>query len=288
MKRLALAFTLGAALVAGAAQAQSPANWSAPGEPLQIGKNLYYVGTEGIAAFLITTPEGHILIDGAMPTSAPLIEASIRKVGFDPKDVKVLLNTHAHFDHAAGLAQLKADTGATMVASAGDKPALEGGTYIGSEEVAAFDFAPVKVDRVIGDGESVELGGVALTAHLTPGHSPGCTTWTFPVEIAGKARQAVLYCSTSVAANRLVSKDKGPQYPGIVDDYRASFAKLGQMKADVFLAPHAEQFGLAEKRERLAAGDAEAFVDPTELPAVVAASRAAFETALKRQEEAAR
>lgn len=286
MKALALTFTLGAALVSGAAQAQ-PANWSAPGEPLQIGENLYYVGTEGIAAFLITTPEGHFLIDGAMPTSAPLIEASIRKVGFDPKDVKVLLNTHAHFDHTGGLAQLKADTGAILVASAGDKPALESGKYIGSEEVAAFDFAPVKVDRVIGDGETVELGGVVLTAHLTPGHSPGCTTWTFPVEIAGETRQAILYCSTSVAANRLVSKDKGPQYPGIVADYRASFAKLGQMKADVFLAPHAEQFGLAQKREKRAAGDAEAFIDPTELPAVVTASQAAFETALKRQEEAA-
>ncbi len=288
MKRLALAFTLGAALVGGVAPAQAPAAWSAPGAPLQIGEHLYYVGPAGIAAYLITTPEGHFLIDGAMPTSAPLIEASIRTAGFDPKDVKVLLNTHAHFDHTGGLAQLKADTGATLVASAGDKPALESGKYIGSEEVAAFDFAPVKVDRVIGDGETVVLGDVALTAHMTPGHSPGCTTWTFPVEIAGKVRKALLYCSTSVAANRLVSKDKGPQYPGIVEDYRASFAKLGQMTADVFLAPHAEQFGLAEKRERLAAGDAEAFVDPAELPAVVAASQAAFEAALKTQEEAAR
>ena len=174
MKRLAPVLAAGAALLAGAAQAQ-PASWSAPGEPLQIGDNLYYVGTEGIAAFLITTPEGHILIDGAMPTSAPLIEASIRKVGFDPKDVKILLNTHAHFDHSGGLAQLKADTGATLIASAADRPALESGAYVGSEEVAAFDFPPVKVDRVIGDGETVELGGVALTAHLTPGHSPGCT-----------------------------------------------------------------------------------------------------------------
>ncbi|MBA4792138.1 MAG: subclass B3 metallo-beta-lactamase [Phenylobacterium sp.] len=287
MKRLAPVLAAGAALLAGAAQAQ-PASWSAPGEPLQIGGNLYYVGTEGIAAFLITTPEGHILIDGAMPTSAPLIEASIRKVGFDPKDVKILLNTHAHFDHSGGLAQLKADTGATLIASAADRPALESGEYVGSEEVAAFDFPPVKVDRVIGDGETVELGGVALTAHLTPGHSPGCTTWTFPVQIAGRTRQALLYCSTSVAANRLVSKDEGPQYPGIVEDYQASFEKLGQMKADVFLAPHAEQFGLTKKRERLAAGDAEAFVDPTELPAVVAASKAAFETALKTQKETAR
>lgn len=286
MRRMAIAL---ATVVVGAgagAQAQ-PAAWSAPGAPLQIAENLYYVGTEGIAAFLVTTPEGHILIDGAMPTSAPLIEDSIRKAGFKPSDVKILLNTHAHFDHTGGLAQLKADTGAILVASAGDKPALESGKYIGSEEVAAFDFAPVKVDRVIGDGESVELGGLTLTAHLTPGHSPGCTTWTFPVEIAGRTRQAILYCSTSVAANRLVSKDRGPQYPGIVEDYQASFDKLAKMKADVFLAPHAEQFGLAEKRARLQAGKAEAFVDPTELQAVVAASKAAFETALARQKEAA-
>jgi metallo-beta-lactamase class B len=134
----------------------------------------------------------------------------------------------------------------------------------------------------------VSLGGVVLTANLTPGHTAGCTTWTFPVRIEGKTYRALYYCSTSVAANRLASKARGPQYPGIVDDYRRSFARLKTMQADVFLAPHAEQFGLAGKRARLAAGEKTAFVEPADLPRTVGASEAAFETELGRQQASAR
>lgn len=284
MKRLAVL----AALVAMPAQAQSPAAWTTPTEPFKIAGNLYYVGTAGIGAYLITTPQGHILIDGAMPGSAKDIEASITKLGFAPSEVKVLLNTHAHFDHAGGLAELKRDTGAKLAASAGDKIALETGKYPGSEEVKAFDFAPVKVDRALEDGERLSMGGIALTAHLTPGHSAGCTTWTFPVMIDGVSRQAMIYCSTSVAANRLVSKTKGPQYPGIVADYEKSFAKLKTMKADVFLAPHAEQFGMTEKRDALAAGGPNPFIDPGLLQKTVAASEKAFREELAKQQDAAK
>ncbi|MDP1599331.1 MAG: subclass B3 metallo-beta-lactamase [Phenylobacterium sp.] len=286
MKRLAVL----AALVAmpAQAQAQSPAAWTTPTEPFKIAGNLYYVGTAGIGAYLITTPQGHILIDGAMPGSAKDIEASITKLGFAPSEVKVLLNTHAHFDHAGGLAELKRDTGAKLAASAGDKIALETGKYPGSEEVKAFDFAPVKVDRALEDGERLSMGGIALTAHLTPGHSAGCTTWTFPVMIEGVSRQAMIYCSTSVAANRLVSKTKGPQYPGIVADYEQSFAKLKTMKADVFLAPHAEQFGMTEKRAALAAGGPNPFIDPGLLQKTVAASEKAFREELAKQQDAAK
>lgn len=284
MKHLAVL----AALVALPAQAQSPAAWTTPTAPFKIADNLYYVGTVGIGAYLITTPQGHILIDGAMPGSAKDIEASITKLGFAPSQVKVLLNTHAHFDHAGGLAELKRDTGAKLAASAGDKVALETGKYPGSEEVKAFDFAPVKVDRALEDGERLSMGGVAFTTHLTPGHSAGCTTWTFPVMIDGVSRQAMIYCSTSVAANRLVSKTKGPQYPGIVADYEKSFAKLKTMKADVFLAPHAEQFGMAEKRAALAAGGPNPFIDPGLLQKTVAASEKAFREELAKQQDAAK
>ncbi|HEY9234698.1 MULTISPECIES: subclass B3 metallo-beta-lactamase [Phenylobacterium] len=286
MKRLVLA--LGLLACASAAQAQMPASWTAPTEPFQIADNLYYVGTEGISVFLITTPQGHILIDGAMPTSAKPIEASIAKLGFKLSDVKVLLNTHAHFDHTGGLAELKADTGAQFAASAGDRQALESGKYIGSEDVEAFDFAPVKVDRVLNDGDTVTLGGATLTAHVTPGHTAGCTTWTFPVTIKGEAHQAVLYCSTSVAANRLASKAKGPQYPGIVADYEKTFQRLRSLNGDVFLAPHAEQFGLVEKRARLAAGGPNPFIDPSALQKTVAASEQAFRQALAKQQKAAK
>ncbi|KQW72859.1 hypothetical protein ASE17_07765 [Phenylobacterium sp. Root77] len=277
------------ALLASAAPAlaQSPANWSAPTKPFRIADNLYYVGTEGLTSLLLTTPQGHILIDGAVPSAAKGIEANITALGFKPSDVKILLNSHAHFDHSGGLAQLKTDTGAMLAASGPDKAALESGTYPGSEERRDLDFPPVKVDRVLKDGEKVALGGVVLTAHLTPGHSAGCTTWTFPLKVDGAVRQAVYHCSTSVALNRLVSKDKGPQYPGIVGDYQATFAKLKTIKADVFLAPHAESFKLADKRARLGA-QPNPFVDPTELQAAVASSERDFKKALAKQQEAAR
>ena len=284
MKRVALIL----ALVGLAAAPAMPPSWSAPTAPFKIADNLYYVGTQGISSFLITTPKGHILIDGAMPTSAKLIEAGITKLGFKPSDVKILLNTHAHFDHAAGLAELKRDTGAEMISSEGDRKALETGKYIGSEAVTMLDFAPVKVDRVVRDGERVRLGGAVLTAHVTPGHTAGCTTWTFDVRVAGVSRPAMVYCSTSVAANRLVSKTLGPQYPGIVEDDRASFMKLATMKADIFLAPHAEQFGLDAKRAKLGSSGPNPFVDPTELQRFVAGSAAEFERDLAKQREAAK
>jgi len=285
MKSIALGLTL--SLLGGAALAQSPANWTAPTEPFRIADNLYYVGTAGLGSYLLTGPQGHVLVDGAMPTSAKMIEANIEKLGFKLADVKVLLNTHAHFDHSGGLAELKRDTGATVYATDGDRQALETGTYVGSEDVKMFNFAPVKVDHILKDGEQVRVGTTVLTAHLTPGHSGGCTTWAFPLTVEGQKRQALLYCSTSVAANRLVSKAKGPQYPGIVADYQNTFAKLKTMKADVFLAPHAEQFGLEGKRAKLTAGGPNPFVDPDELQRTVAASEAAFRAELAKQQEAA-
>lgn len=287
MKTALVALTAAVAM-APAAMAQAPANWTAPTEPFQIADNLYYVGTAGLSSFLLTTPQGHILIDGAMPTSAKPIEASIAKLGFKVSDVKILLNTHAHLDHSGGLAELKRDTGAPLAAAAGDRQALETGTYVGSEDVNTLNFPPVKVDRVLKDNDKVTLGGVTLTAHVTPGHSAGCTTWTFPLKVDGATRQVLLYCSTSVAANRLASKTKGPQYPGIVADYEASFAKLKTLKADIFLAPHAEQFGLDAKRAKLAAGGPNPFIDPEELQRTVAASEKAFRADLAKQQDAAK
>ena len=286
MKPYGLILALVATLPAWAAG--SPASWSSPTPPFKIADNLYYVGTEGISVFLITTPKGHIVIDGAMPGSDKSIEASIKALGFKVSDVKILLNTHAHFDHAAGLAGLKRDTGARMIASAADRQALETGSYPGFEEIKALDFEPVKVDQVIKDGGTVSLGGMVLTAHLTPGHTAGCTTWTFPVKADGKIRHALAYCSTSVALNRLVNSKRGPQYRGIFADYQASFAKLKTMKADIFLAPHNEQFGLDAKRAKLKVGGPNPFIDPAELARAVAASEADFRSDLAKQQDAAK
>jgi metallo-beta-lactamase class B len=277
------------ALVAGQAQAQTgdPPAWSRAYPPFHIADNLYFVGTEGLSSFLITTPAGLILIDGTVPGQAKGIEANIRTLGFKPADVKILLNTHAHFDHAGSLADLKKDTGAKLYAMAGDVKALETGTYPGAEERKDLDFPAVKVDHVLKDRETVSLGGVTLTANLTPGHTAGCTAWTFPLKVDGQVRQALLYCSTSVALNRLVSKTRGPQYPGIVADYEKAFARLKTLKADVFLAPHTEQFDMAGKRGRLGKGP-NPFVDPTALSKTVAESEAAFRKDLAKQEGAAR
>jgi metallo-beta-lactamase class B len=279
---LALTLALAAALPA-AAQSKDPPSWTTPMRPFRIIGNVWYVGTEGLPSYLIRTPSGAILLD-VMTENAGLIEANIRSLGVSLSDVKILINSHAHFDHAGGLAKLKADTGAYLAAGAADAPTLAAGNYPGWEERDEFDFPKVKVDHPMKDGETVELGGVVLTAHAEPGHTPGCTAWTLPVVEAGKTHTVFFDCSTSVAANRLVDR---PQYPGIVADYRRTFAWLKTVKADVFLAPHAEIFDLASKRARIAPGKPNPFVVPGELQAYAAKSQAAFEAALARQQAAA-
>ncbi len=282
----------GVAIVAGLAGltafvARKEISWVVPTAPFQIADDLYYVGSAGVSSFLIKTPDGDILIDGGMPNGEKRIEKSLATLGVKPTDVKILLNTHAHFDHAGDLAALKRDTGASLAASAGDRKALESGTYIGSEDSSFSKFTPVRVDRVLADGDTVTLGGVTLTSHVTPGHTAGCTSWTFPVKVDGQIKQVFLSCSTSVGVNRLVSKSKGPQYPGIVADYEKTFARLKGFKADIYLAPHNEQFGLDAKRARLGKGP-NPFVDPSELQTRVVASEAEFHRALTQQQEAAR
>src|SRR5262249_48073929 len=153
----------GAARAEPAASAQRyPYAWTEPTPPFKIIDNIYWVGTEGLASFLITTPAGDFLIDGGVPGNAPRIEKSVQALGFNLTDVKILLNTHAHFDHSGGLAQLKHDTGAPLYASAGDVSALESGSYLGSENDHKLDSVPVKVDRTLHDGEELTLGGVTL------------------------------------------------------------------------------------------------------------------------------
>ena len=256
-----------------------PSNWTSPTKPFHVIDNVYYVGTEGISAWIIRTPKGLILLDVGMPDAAPLVEENIKALGFKLSDVKILLNSHAHIDHAGGLARLKADTGAVLIASAGDRYALEKGVYEGSEDVHLLDFPAVKVDRLIGDGETVELGGVKLTAVLAPGHTKGCTGYSLPVTDRGVTHQAFFFCSASVAANRLAPN---PQYPGIVDDYRRTFARLKTIKADVLLAPHAEQFDLVAKRAKLD-GPVNPFVREGELQALTQNMEADFTVQLAKQ-----
>lgn len=257
--------------------------WNEPYAPFRVMDNIYYVGTEAIGAYLVATPKGHILIDGAIPQSAPQIIANIKALDFDIRDIRILLNSHAHFDHAGGLAGLKRASGARLFASAADRGALEAGRvdYGPSKDLA---FPPVRVNRVIKDGETLRLGGAALTAHLTPGHTRGCTSWSMKVKGAdGAPHTAFFHCSVTVAGQSLVPES----WPGMVDAFRATFARVAAVKADIFLGNHDVFFDLAEKRHKLDSGDADAFVDPGELQRFNTALQKAFETELAHQKAAA-
>lgn len=235
--------------------------WNMPYAPFKVVGNIYYVGTAGVSAYLITSPRGHILIDGILAQSVPQIIGNVTALGFDIADVKYLLNSHAHIDHAGGLAGLQRASGATMIASAADKAFLESGD-IGHGPSGGMKFPPIRVDRVIRDGETLKLGGVTLTAHLTPGHSPGCTSWSMAAVGADRVRRQVFFhCSGTVAGQSLAPE----AYPGIVANFRKTFAKVRTFKADVFLANHDNFFDLSEKRARQIAGDANAFIDAGEL-----------------------
>jgi metallo-beta-lactamase class B len=258
--------------------------WNRPQEPFQVIGNIYYVGTAGLGSYLITTPAGNMLLDGALPESAPLIERNVETLGFHMRDVKYLLNTHAHYDHAGGLAALKKASGAKMVASAADAVVLNSG--IQGSYGAGWDsrFPAAHVDKIVSDGEQLSLGGTTLTAHITPGHTKGCTTWTTTVTEGGIRHNVVFYCSTSVPGYPLLHNR---YYPQIVDDYRHSFAILKTLSCDVFLANHTEFFDMEDKLKRRKAGAPNPFVDSTEFQKYVAASEAEFNATLQSQQEAA-
>jgi len=258
--------------------------WNTPTEPFKMIGNVYYVGTDGLASYLITSPQGHILVDTVMPESTAQIKASIEKLGFKVSDIKYLLNTHAHIDHTGGLAEMKQASGAQLFAGEADKPLLEGGYYPGAQEETALAFPPVKVDRTVREGDTVTSGDVALTAHETPGHSPGCTSWTFMVKDGDASRSVLIFCSATVALNRLVPN---PTYPGIVEDYRKTFARAKEMKPDVLLAPHPEMYDMPAKRAKIADGTPNPFVNPGEFNAYAAKLEKAFEDSLAKQTAAA-
>jgi metallo-beta-lactamase class B len=265
-----------------ATPALAQANWNKPAEPFHVIDNVWYVGTDGLSAFLFTTPVGHILLDGATPEGAPIIEANIAKLGFKLSDVKILLNSHAHFDHSGGLAKLKRDTGAQLAAMEADVSALEGGFYLGSEDVKSMNAPPVKVDRVLNDGDTVKLGDFTLTAHLTPGHSRGCTSWGATLGDQGKWYEALVFCSATVAANRITPP---LQYEGIVEDYRKTFTKTKGMTVEIPLAPHPEFFQLREKAAKAAANPKgqNPFIEPGAFLTLITKLEGDFERTLKER-----
>lgn len=280
MHRILFALALLALTVPAAAQEDLVERWSRPIPPFRILGNLYYVGSHEVTAFLLTTPEGHVLLDGGLPETAPMIAASIEALGFELNDVEVLLNSHAHFDHAGGLAELRERSGGKLMAMAEDAEWLRTGD-------ADFGEIPaVPVARELRHGDKVELGGTSLVAHKTAGHTPGCTTWSTQVEEAGKRYDVVFVCSTSaLPEHRLVDN---PDYPQIAADFEAAFAHLRTLPVDVFLASHGSFFRLEEKRARLADGaDGTVFVDPDGYRSFVDRKERQFQDELARQRAAA-
>ena len=257
-----------------------------PVAPFRIAGDIYYVGASDVTSYLIVTPEGMLLLDGGFAETAPMIEANIAALGFRLKDVKVLLNGHAHPDHAGGLAKLKADSGAEFEAMAQEVRPLEhagqGTFYRGDRHL----FDSIRVDRVLHDGDTVSLGGVTLTAHLTAGHTPGCTTWTTDVSDGGKSYPVVFACQTT-----LPDKISGnPLYPDAARDFARSFRILAGLPCEVFLAEHGSSFDLSGKLARLRAakpGDPNPFIDPHGYRDFVAQSRRAFETQLQAEQATA-
>lgn len=278
---VAAAVCLGASLPGFAELSERWQKMNQPVEAFRIFGNLYYVGASSVTAFLITTDEGHILIDGGFDETVPIIEAGFRKLGFRLEDVEILLNSHAHFDHAGGLARLKELTGARFVASTAETPILERGglddDLLGDEA----PFGPIEVDRELEDGEVVELGGMRLTAHVTAGHTRGCTSWAFEVRDGDSSYLAVSICSLSVLDGMKFTSD--PTFPGIAEAFERSFETLKALPCDVFLASHAGFFDLTAKRQRLAEGDPTAFVDREGYLAYVAGARQRFEEAVARE-----
>jgi metallo-beta-lactamase class B len=288
------ALLLGALALAGGAAAQQPQPlppgvpetnraFFEPAEPLKLVGPIHFVGTRDLGIYLIATKAGHVLIDGAMPTSAPLVEASIRKLGFKPEEIKILLITQGHIDHVGTLAHFKKLSGAQVALMAPDDELVKSGG--GKDYVFAADgrfrFEPVTADRVLADGDVVELGGVRLTARLTPGHTRGTTSWVATVDDAGQSYRVVFPGSTSVnPGTRLV---QNPSYPGIADDYRRSFRLLESLKPDIFLGAHVGVFDMDAKRPRAASEGAKAWVDPEGYARYVAKSKENFEGLVARE-----
>jgi metallo-beta-lactamase class B len=249
--------------------AQAGIDWNAPFPTHKIVGNVYFVGSEQLGSFLITTPAGHILINSDYEETIPVIKASVEKLGFKFSDIKILLGSHAHPDHMSGDALFKELTGARVMVMEQDVPALRNMRQGGKEH---------PMDRILKDGDTVELGGVTLTAHLTAGHTKGCTTWTLKVEEGGKVYDVVVVGSLSLNAAVLVNNTA---YPQIVDDFRRSFATMRALKADVFVGSHNGFYQMTQKHAKLAAGGPNPYVDPEGYKALIDSSEKAFNDRLK-------
>jgi metallo-beta-lactamase class B len=235
-----------------AADCSSCAGWNEPQAPVKLHGNTYYVGTHGLTALLITSPEGHVLIDGALPNSAPLILENVRALGFDVRDIRLILNSHVHFDHAGGLAALQRASGARVAASEASAPVLERGTSAEGDPQHGIllDFPPVRNVRRVADGETLRVGDIALTAHLTPGHTQGGTSWTWrSCDDAGCVDVVYADSHSPISADGFRYSDSRA-YPSAVADFERGFRTLEALPCDILVTPHPSGAALWERLER--------------------------------------
>jgi len=271
------------------APAQAASEYLTPFPAHHVVGNIYFVGSKGQANYLITTPQGNILVNSGLEANVPMIKESIQKLGFKYSDTKILVISHAHFDHDAGAAQVVKDTGAKYDVMDSDVGVVESGGKTdfnygakGGENL----YPPVKVDRVLHDGDTVSLGGTVLTAHKTPGHTKGCTTWTLKVNDGGKTLNVVIVGSPNVNPGYVLVDNK--LYPGIAQDYEKTFQVLKSLPVDVFLGAHGAYYGMEDKYAKLKPGSPNPFIDPAGYKAYVANREEAFRKELAKQQAAAK
>jgi metallo-beta-lactamase class B len=270
--------------LATAARAQDP-RWLEPFPAFRIADNLYYVGTRGLASYLVTSPQGHVLINSNLEATVPLLEASVKSLGFAFKDIKVLLISHAHHDHDAGSSQIKRMTGARYMVMDGDVSVVETGgrTDFQYGDSLRSDYPPAHVDRVLHDGDTVAVGDNILIARLTAGHTKGCTTWTMRARVSGKTYDVVIVGGPNVNPGYVLVNNL--KYPEIAADYERSFRVLRSLPADIFLGAHGSYFDLERKyaRWKEGTGDTTAFVDPKGYRAFLEDRERAFRAELATQ-----
>lgn len=290
MRRLAIALLFAFMLPTVAARADENPDWTTPVKPFRIADNLYYVGSRDLASYLVTTPQGDILINSNLESSPPQIRHSVEQLGFHWSDVKILLISHAHSDHDAGSAEILRETHAKYMVMDGDVPVVQSG---GAKDFAYGpkpQYPPAQVDRTLHDGDTVTLGNVTLTAHKTAGHTRGCTTWTMRVHLPGEPtsqlRNVVIVGSWNVNPGyRLIaSHGKPASYSGIADDYVHTFVVLNALPCDIFLGAHGVYFNMLAKLARMPQEGDKVWIDPDGYHHAVAERKAAFETELHKQQ----
>lgn len=274
-----MTFRISAALLFVAALLSGQSDWNEPFDAHRIADNLYYVGSRGLSTYLITSPEGHMLINSSFDETVPIIKRNVEKLGFQFKDVKILLTNHAHSDHVAGHALVKELTGAKIYVMRGDEQVIEKGGA--GQYLYDHKWKPAKVDKVLKDGEKVTLGGMTLTAVLTPGHTRGCTTWTMKAKDRGKTYDVVIVGSPNVNPGYQLVKNAA--YPEMAQDFAKTFRVLKSLHCDIFLGAHGGYYDMEAKAKKISADGPNPFVDPKGYAAYVADRERHYLTTLEKQ-----